>query len=265
MTLLKPAQHYPTMQDPQHQPRYVGLPTFFRVSLHAGSGRGRYRPHRRAVRWRRDESDRRAARAARGAQPVEPAPPLQPGHRRRPVRRGAGARPRRLLDRAAVRAAGRPAGDRGVLPPGRRGRGGAGQRRRRPFDRLADPARGRREPAGRRWCTSTRMATPATTTWDRASTTARRSAGRWMTGCWTRTASSRSVCAAPARPGRDVGVQRAGGDARAADGRAARQGLALGGGGGAPGRRRWPCYISFDIDSLDPVWAPGTGTPEAGG
>ena len=26
-----------------------------------------------------------------------------------------------------------------------------------------------------------------------------------------------------------------------------------------------PCYISFDIDSLDPVWAPGTGTPEAGG
>jgi guanidinopropionase len=30
MDLLKPAQHYPTMQDPQHQPRYVGLPTFFR-------------------------------------------------------------------------------------------------------------------------------------------------------------------------------------------------------------------------------------------
>lgn len=26
-----------------------------------------------------------------------------------------------------------------------------------------------------------------------------------------------------------------------------------------------PCYISFDIDSLDPVHAPGTGTPEAGG
>ncbi len=26
-----------------------------------------------------------------------------------------------------------------------------------------------------------------------------------------------------------------------------------------------PCYLSFDIDSLDPVWAPGTGTPEAGG
>ena len=31
MTLLKPAQHYPSMQDPQHQPRYVGLPTFFRT------------------------------------------------------------------------------------------------------------------------------------------------------------------------------------------------------------------------------------------
>ena len=26
-----------------------------------------------------------------------------------------------------------------------------------------------------------------------------------------------------------------------------------------------PTYLSFDIDSLDPVWAPGTGTPEAGG
>lgn len=28
---------------------------------------------------------------------------------------------------------------------------------------------------------------------------------------------------------------------------------------------RHPCYISFDIDSLDPVYAPGTGTPEIGG
>jgi guanidinopropionase len=26
-----------------------------------------------------------------------------------------------------------------------------------------------------------------------------------------------------------------------------------------------PTYLSFDIDSLDPAWAPGTGTPEAGG
>ena len=26
-----------------------------------------------------------------------------------------------------------------------------------------------------------------------------------------------------------------------------------------------PVYMTFDIDSLDPVWAPGTGTPEAGG
>ncbi len=26
-----------------------------------------------------------------------------------------------------------------------------------------------------------------------------------------------------------------------------------------------PCYISFDIDSLDPAFAPGTGTPEVGG
>ena len=26
-----------------------------------------------------------------------------------------------------------------------------------------------------------------------------------------------------------------------------------------------PIYVSFDIDSLDPAYAPGTGTPEAGG
>jgi len=28
---------------------------------------------------------------------------------------------------------------------------------------------------------------------------------------------------------------------------------------------RGPVYLSFDIDSLDPAHAPGTGTPEAGG
>jgi guanidinopropionase len=26
-----------------------------------------------------------------------------------------------------------------------------------------------------------------------------------------------------------------------------------------------PIYISFDVDGLDPVYAPGTGTPEIGG
>jgi guanidinopropionase len=26
-----------------------------------------------------------------------------------------------------------------------------------------------------------------------------------------------------------------------------------------------PTYVSFDIDSLDPAYAPGTGTPEIGG
>jgi guanidinopropionase len=28
---------------------------------------------------------------------------------------------------------------------------------------------------------------------------------------------------------------------------------------------RGPVYVSFDIDSLDPAFAPGTGTPEIGG
>ena len=26
-----------------------------------------------------------------------------------------------------------------------------------------------------------------------------------------------------------------------------------------------PVYLSFDVDGLDPVYAPGTGTPEVGG
>ena len=26
-----------------------------------------------------------------------------------------------------------------------------------------------------------------------------------------------------------------------------------------------PCYLTFDIDALDPAFAPGTGTPEVGG
>jgi guanidinopropionase len=28
---------------------------------------------------------------------------------------------------------------------------------------------------------------------------------------------------------------------------------------------RGPAYLSFDVDGLDPVFAPGTGTPEIGG
>ncbi|KQP12468.1 hypothetical protein ASF43_19610 [Pseudorhodoferax sp. Leaf267] len=26
-----------------------------------------------------------------------------------------------------------------------------------------------------------------------------------------------------------------------------------------------PVYLTFDIDGIDPAWAPGTGTPEVGG
>ena len=31
------------------------------------------------------------------------------------------------------------------------------------------------------------------------------------------------------------------------------------------GRRRTQTYLSFDVDALDPAFAPGTGTPEIGG
>ena len=40
---------------------------------------------------------------------------------------------------------------------------------------------------------------------------------------------------------------------------AARAVVERGGGGGGP------VYLSFDIDALDPAFAPGTGTPECGG
>ncbi len=33
MTTLKPADHYPSMTDPQHRPRYTGIPTFFRAPM----------------------------------------------------------------------------------------------------------------------------------------------------------------------------------------------------------------------------------------
>ena len=54
---------------------------------------------------------------------------------------------------------------------------------------------------------------------------------------------------APRGAGRGVLAQVAG----AADGRGPRE---VGGG---------PVYLSFDIDGIDPAWAPGTGTPEIGG
>ena len=41
--------------------------------------------------------------------------------------------------------------------------------------------------------------------------------------------------------------------------------MGVGRAGGASRRRRGPCYFSFDIDSLDPSVAMGTGTPEPGG
>ena len=36
-------------------------------------------------------------------------------------------------------------------------------------------------------------------------------------------------------------------------------------GGGARGDGEGPVYLSYDIDSLDPAYAPGTGTQEIGG
>ena len=115
-------------------------------------------------------------------------------------------------------------------------------------------------------CTSTPTATPTTrSTAAPGSPTAPRSAGRWRTACSIRGAACRSASAAAwARRTSATGpAPRA-----SASSRWRRRPPA--------GCRRWrprpapswatgPTYLSFDIDSLDPAYAPGTGTPEVGG
>ena len=61
---------------------------------------------------------------------------------------------------------------------------------------------------------------------------------------------------------RRVEVQSRQRDARGLHGGAVRARMAFGHRGGARGRQRRPTYVSFDVDGLDLVYAPGTGTPE---
>ena len=94
---------------------------------------------------------------------------------------------------------------------------------------------------------------------------ARRSAARWRTGCSTPSAASRSACAATGYAADDFDWPR-------------QQGFRV-----VQAEECWhksltplmeevrqqmgngPVYLTFDIDSLDPAFAPGTGTPEIGG
>ena len=142
MDPIKRPTRYQEMTDPQARPRYTGIPTFFRA------------PHSESLadtdigvigvpyRRRRHQPHRRPPRAAGGARPVLAAA-AAPSAWHRAVRHRPRPRPRRLLDRAALRPGRRAGRDRRVLHDDRRGEGRAAVGRRRSFDQPADPARGR--------------------------------------------------------------------------------------------------------------------------
>ena len=129
-----------------------------------------------------------------------------------------------------------------------------------------DPARhGEEARAGRPRSMSTPMPTSTSTCSASRSPTARRSAAPSRTACSTPSAASRSACAARGYAADDFDWPR-------------QQGFRV-----VQAEECWhksltplmaevreqmgdgPVYFSFDIDSLDPAFAPGTGTPEIGG
>ena len=240
MENLKPPTRYPDLADPQARPRYTGIASFFRTPLGAAlaetdigligvpfdggvTNRSGARHGPRAV--REQSALLRRINAATGVTPF------------------ASARVRDLGDcwlEQPYALEGALEEIAGVLPDGGGGRRGAAVGGRRPLDQPADPARGGRRRGRSAWCISTRIATPATTTWARASTTVRRSAARWRRGCWTPRGSSRSASAAPSTIRTCGGSARGQRHAGAADGRVRRPRLALRGGGGAAGGGRRP-------------------------
>ena len=161
-----------------------------------------------------------------------------------PLRRPPHARPRRLLDRAALRPGRRTGRDRSLLPPGRRGRRDSRDLRRRPLHRLPDPARG-----GGGW--PDRHGPHRRPRRHRRRLHGQPLPARHPVPPRRRGRAARPRALHPDRPARHqhrarqpvavLGVQR---DARHADGRAARPRLALGGRGG-PARRRRPALLPF--------------------
>ena len=149
----------------------------------------------------------------------------------------------------------------------RAGRRRAARARRRPLDRArrAARARGGARPAGagaaRR---ARRHVGPATTA--SATSTARRSGARSRRACCARSARCWRACAARCTRARDLaearetGLRDGGGRRAARDGRRPSTARRV--------RERVgdaPAFFSFDIDVIDPAFAPGTGTPEVAG
>ena len=184
--MIKRPAKYQDFEDPQARPRYTGIATFFRAAFCASrptrwisassacrSMAGSPTGPARATGHARCANNRRCC----GASTPRPASPRS--HR-------AGPRSWRLLDRAALRAGGRIARNRNILPDGHVGRRVPLVGRRRSCDQPADPASGggRRVRSG--WSISTRIATPATIIWARASIMVPRSGARWRRTCSTR-------------------------------------------------------------------------------
>ena len=130
--------------------------------------------------------------------------------------------------------------------------------------RAARPRRGAR--AGRRSCCSTRTPTPGTSTTASASSTARRSGGRWRRACCAPERSLLAGMRGPLYAAADLAERARDGlrdPRRRRAARARRPASTARGCASASATGRRTCR--FDIDVLDPAFAPGTGTPEVAG
>ena len=263
MDPIKRPTRYQEMTDPQARPRYTGIPTFFRaphtesladtdigvIGVPYDGGVTNRTGARHGPRAVRDQSSLLRRLHPHGIAPFDI------------------ARVRDLGDcwiEQPYTLEGALGRDRRLLHHDRRGEGGAAVGRRRPFDQPADPARGRRRAARRhdpyRRALRHRRRLPGLALPPRRAVPPRDRGGpaRSGTGDPDRHprhhqrsrhvgVSARSgMRVLPMEEFHDKGWRYAAEEAR----RVAGSG---------------PTYLTFDIDSLDPSQAPGTGTPEAGG
>ena len=220
---------------------------------------------RRAVRHGRDVPRRRTVRPERRPRRERHAPPVQHQPRRQAVRHPVVRRLRRRLDRPGLHRA-QLRGDRGDRRPDRRGRRRPAAHRRRPRLHAAAPAGDALARSRWRSSTSTRTPTPGTATSARSTTTGRGCAGPSRRASSTSPIRSRSGCAARSTTrATGPGLR----DELGLDYLTTEEVLDIGPDATAARIRERvgdaTAFISFDIDVVDPAFAPGTGTPEPGG
>ena len=248
-----------------------GISPFFRLPLVDVQAAAPYagldaRRGRRALRHGDDVPPGRAVRALRGAPRERARPGVSPDPQGRRVRRAEGGRRRQRRDSALLpcpRA--RRHRERDRLD--RRGRRRAVRGRRRPLDRAAGHARGREEARSAR-----RRARRRPPRHERRRRLGRRLPPRDPAPARHRGRSRRARPAPPDRNPRALGVSRrkARSPRATAPRSTIRDAVAARGHRASPraspsavGDR--PVYITFDVDGVDPAFAPGTGHPRPGG